>query len=157
MEQCSSVNNRGRRCCKKTANMYECYGVDLPLCHHHKDTNPIFVWSYIGDYSAASEKVVRWLDFFNDIIGKSDVPPWLAVYITTKLYEKVPSDTSQYDLMNCFFNSVLLPCDPVECPVCMTNDDTCVTTPCGHSYCRGCIVRWMHSSVHCPLCRKIIC
>lgn len=157
MEQCSGINSRGRRCCKKTKTTYDCYGVQVPLCSHHKDTNPIFIWSYSGDYSAATEVIVKWLDFFNDIVGKTGIPAWLAVYITTKLYEQVPSDMPQYDLMRCFFNSVLLPCDPVECPVCLTTEDECVTTPCGHSYCRKCIVRWMHKKVHCPLCRKIIC
>lgn len=158
MEQCSSVNNRGVRCCKRTKNVYKCYGIDVPLCHHHKDTNPIFIWSYSHDYSGGPEVIVKWLDFFNDIIGKSNIPPWLAVYITTRLYEQVPSDMPQYDLMKVFFNSVFLPSDPIDCPVCMESKaDEYVTTPCGHSFCRKCIVRWMHKNVHCPLCRKIIC
>ena len=157
MEQCSGITSRGRRCCKKTRTGYDCYDVKVPLCSHHKETNPILMWSYSADYSAASELIVKWLDFYNDIVGKSDIPPWLAVYITSKLYEQIPSDLPSYDLMRIFFNSVLLPCDPIECPVCLTIDDECVTTPCGHSYCRKCIVRWMHKKVHCPLCRKIIC
>jgi len=158
MERCSGLTSRGRRCCKKTLNFYRCYNVDIPLCTHHRHSNPIFNWSYNGDYSSSHETVVRWLDFFNDITAKSNIPPWLAVYITSRLYEHVPSDMPQYDLMTVFFNSVFLPSEPIECPVCMdSNSDEYVTTPCGHSFCRACISRWMYTSVQCPLCREIIC
>lgn len=158
MEQCSGLTSRGHRCCKKTKDTYKCYGLDVPLCVHHKKSNPIYKWSYVGDYSASHEKIVKWLDFFNDITANNNVQPWMAVHITTRLYDHLPSDVPTYDLMNSFFNSVLLPCDTIDCPVCLSsNEDECVTTPCGHSFCRKCIVQWMYKKIRCPLCRKIIC
>lgn len=157
MEQCSGLTSKGYRCCKRTTSSYNCYGINVPLCGYHKETNPILGWSRSADYSLSSELIVKWLNFYNDIVGKSDIPPWLAVYMTSRLYNRIPADLPNYDLMQIFFNCVLLPCDPVECPICMTTDDECVTTPCGHSYCRKCIVQWMHRKVRCPLCRKIIC
>jgi hypothetical protein len=158
MERCSGITQRGSQCCKRTKNSYDCYGVFMPLCGYHKETNPILNWSRTYDYSVGPEIVVKWLDFYNDIVEKSDIPKWLSVYITSRLYGQIPSDLSSYDLIRIFMNSVLLPCDQVECPICMSNEEEeYVTTPCGHSFCRKCLVKWMYKKVQCPLCRKIIC
>lgn len=158
MERCSGITKKGVQCCKRTTITYDCYGVHMPLCSQHKEANPILTWSRSYDYSTGPETIVKWLDFYNDIVEKTDIPKWLTVYITSKLYQQIPSDLASYDLMRIFMNSVLLPCDPIECPVCMCSDkDEYVTTPCGHSFCRKCIVTWMYKKVQCPLCRKIIC
>ncbi|KAK7385215.1 hypothetical protein VNO78_30928 [Psophocarpus tetragonolobus] len=43
-----------------------------------------------------------------------------------------------------------------NCPICMdefeVGDQAC-QLPCTHFYCRGCIFRWLNSSLTCPICR----
>ncbi|XP_053787820.1 uncharacterized protein LOC128781851 [Vidua chalybeata] len=44
-----------------------------------------------------------------------------------------------------------------NCAICQdTWDDVASTLPCGHQFCRGCILRWAHTNPSCPLCRGAI-
>jgi len=45
----------------------------------------------------------------------------------------------------------------IECAICMTqvlDGDATMTTPCGHSFHRECLIRWMSEDLVCPMCRS---
>ena len=42
-----------------------------------------------------------------------------------------------------------------ECPVCLGSSPTTIRLPCGHVFCRSCIVAWTERSQECPMCREI--
>lgn len=42
---------------------------------------------------------------------------------------------------------------PTECPICCTRFTTPTTTPCGHVFCRNCLVRSLDHQRACPFCR----
>ncbi|KAJ3119185.1 hypothetical protein HK098_005700 [Nowakowskiella sp. JEL0407] len=41
----------------------------------------------------------------------------------------------------------------LECDICLTDFNDPVTSPCGHTFCRSCIIRNFELSSKCPLCR----
>ena len=43
-----------------------------------------------------------------------------------------------------------------ECPICMNNIDqnSLITTPCGHKFHRVCLSEWKATNNTCPICRK---
>ncbi|XP_064261327.1 uncharacterized protein LOC135291227 [Passer domesticus] len=44
-----------------------------------------------------------------------------------------------------------------NCTICQdTWDDVASTLPCGHQFCRGCILQWAQTNPSCPLCRGAI-
>ncbi|CAN8219778.1 unnamed protein product [Coccothraustes coccothraustes] len=44
-----------------------------------------------------------------------------------------------------------------NCAICQdTWDDVASAQPCGHHFCRGCILRWAQTNQSCPLCRGVI-
>nr|XP_030114769.2 uncharacterized RING finger protein C2A9.04c-like [Taeniopygia guttata] len=44
-----------------------------------------------------------------------------------------------------------------NCAICQdTLHDVASTQPCGHHFCRGCILQWIHTNPSCPLCREAI-
>jgi hypothetical protein len=45
--------------------------------------------------------------------------------------------------------------DDFECILCMKLLHEPVTTPCGHSFCKGCLVRAQDHSNKCPMCRTV--
>lgn len=45
--------------------------------------------------------------------------------------------------------------DDVECILCMKLLFEPVTTPCGHTFCRGCFARSADHSNKCPMCRTV--
>lgn len=47
--------------------------------------------------------------------------------------------------------------DEAECTLCMRLLYAPVTTPCGHSFCRGCLGRALDHKNRCPLCRTVLC
>ena len=46
--------------------------------------------------------------------------------------------------------------DEFACPLCANLLFEPVTTPCGHSFCRDCLLRAMDHKNHCPVCRTIL-
>lgn len=42
---------------------------------------------------------------------------------------------------------------PTECPICCTRFTNPTTTPCGHTFCRNCLVRSLDHQRSCPFCR----
>lgn len=44
----------------------------------------------------------------------------------------------------------------VDCQVCYNLMFDPVTTACGHTLCRGCLVRTLDHSLHCPVCRRVV-
>ncbi|CEP09411.1 hypothetical protein [Parasitella parasitica] len=42
---------------------------------------------------------------------------------------------------------------PTECPICCTRFTNATTTPCGHVFCRNCLVRSLDHQRSCPFCR----
>lgn len=49
-----------------------------------------------------------------------------------------------------------LPLESLECPLCQTLLYEPITTSCGHTFCKCCILRVMDHSNRCPLCRTVI-
>uniref|UniRef100_A0A3P8ULI3 Zinc-binding protein A33-like n=1 Tax=Cynoglossus semilaevis TaxID=244447 RepID=A0A3P8ULI3_CYNSE len=51
------------------------------------------------------------------------------------------------------------PEDPVLCAICLTAFTDLVSTPCGHNFCKNCIVsHWttsIHIQVNCPMCKEV--
>ena len=44
-----------------------------------------------------------------------------------------------------------------ECAICyQENKDSCFTTECNHTFCQGCITKWLLTNNNCPLCRTNI-
>uniref|UniRef100_A0A8D2PS92 RING-type E3 ubiquitin transferase n=1 Tax=Zosterops lateralis melanops TaxID=1220523 RepID=A0A8D2PS92_ZOSLA len=42
-----------------------------------------------------------------------------------------------------------------NCAICQdTWDDVASTLPCGHQFCRRCILQWAQTNPSCPLCRR---
>jgi len=56
--------------------------------------------------------------------------------------------------MNTLIDSNAL--DEIECPICKTNLEKYVITPCGHKYCYSCINSWLSIQCSCPYCRRNI-
>ena len=52
--------------------------------------------------------------------------------------------------------AVELPCDVVDCAVCLDHLRSAVKTPCKHYFCRSCIGTWLRTHPQCPLCRAPI-
>ena len=51
----------------------------------------------------------------------------------------------------------ITPDDNIECPICYTKiTDEYLTTPCSHSFCVGCIIKWYETNNICPYCRNNI-
>mmetsp|Transcript_36360 Transcript_36360/g.94567 ORF Transcript_36360/g.94567 Transcript_36360/m.94567 type:complete len:473 (-) Transcript_36360:1799-3217(-) len=46
--------------------------------------------------------------------------------------------------------------DDLDCPMCCRLLLDPVTTPCGHTFCRTCLVRAVDHSCHCPMCRAVV-
>lgn len=46
--------------------------------------------------------------------------------------------------------------DDFECVLCLKLMYEPVTTPCGHSFCRSCLIRALDHNAHCPLCRTVL-
>eukprot|EP01113_Clastostelium_recurvatum_P025608 TRINITY_DN3082_c0_g1_i1.p1 TRINITY_DN3082_c0_g1~~TRINITY_DN3082_c0_g1_i1.p1 ORF type:complete len:579 (+),score=114.33 TRINITY_DN3082_c0_g1_i1:76-1737(+) len=46
--------------------------------------------------------------------------------------------------------------DDFDCVLCMKLLLEPVTTSCGHTFCRGCLVRALDHSTHCPMCRTVL-
>ncbi|KAI8084400.1 uncharacterized protein B0P05DRAFT_535427 [Gilbertella persicaria] len=42
---------------------------------------------------------------------------------------------------------------PTECPICCTRFSNPTTTPCGHTFCKNCLVRSLDHQRSCPFCR----
>ena len=49
--------------------------------------------------------------------------------------------------------SLALPAAATECSVCLDAFDEPVATPCGHWFCKECILGALAANGHCPLCR----
>uniref|UniRef100_A0A8C3V276 RING-type domain-containing protein n=1 Tax=Catharus ustulatus TaxID=91951 RepID=A0A8C3V276_CATUS len=44
-----------------------------------------------------------------------------------------------------------------NCAICQdTCNDVASALPCGHQFCRGCILQWAQTNPSCPLCRGVI-
>ena len=44
-----------------------------------------------------------------------------------------------------------------ECAICyQENKDSCFTTKCNHTFCQGCMTKWLLTNHNCPLCRANI-
>lgn len=44
-----------------------------------------------------------------------------------------------------------------ECAICyQENKDSCFTTRCNHTFCQGCMTKWLLTNNNCPLCRTKI-
>ena len=52
--------------------------------------------------------------------------------------------------------SVPVEADDKECPVCHELFTDPKLLPCGHLLCRHCLISWLQSKEHCPLCRCVI-
>jgi Lon protease-like protein len=44
----------------------------------------------------------------------------------------------------------------LECPICMNLFYEPVTSPCGHSFCRQCLIRTLDNADSCPICRAVL-
>lgn len=49
-----------------------------------------------------------------------------------------------------------LPEDDFRCPLCVKLLFEPVTTPCGHTFCRGCLMRSLDHTNRCPMCRTVL-
>jgi Lon protease-like protein len=66
-------------------------------------------------------------------------------------YDTLPfSSTQLQPVLNHFHKSEM------ECHICLSTMKDPVTCPCGHSWCRACIVDSMNRSDTCPMCRKTL-
>lgn len=52
--------------------------------------------------------------------------------------------------------AVELPCDVVDCAICLDRLKSAVETPCKHYFCRECVTTWLRNRPQCPLCRTPI-
>ncbi|KAJ3346760.1 hypothetical protein HDU91_006959, partial [Kappamyces sp. JEL0680] len=50
----------------------------------------------------------------------------------------------------------LLTAEDFGCQLCLDPLGDPITTPCGHSFCRNCLVSSLNYSKHCPLCRHVL-
>ena len=48
------------------------------------------------------------------------------------------------------------PAAECECPICQELTSTPKTTSCNHTFCTGCLDRWLISNHTCPMCRTQI-
>ena len=53
-------------------------------------------------------------------------------------------------------NAGALPEDDFRCPLCVKLLYEPVTTPCGHTFCRGCLMRSLDHTNRCPMCRTVL-
>lgn len=49
-----------------------------------------------------------------------------------------------------------IPTDDCNCPLCCKLLYEPVTTPCGHTFCRGCLMRVLDHGNRCPMCRVVL-
>ena len=52
--------------------------------------------------------------------------------------------------------SALVTEQPIECPICKTELEQYIETPCKHKYCVHCITEWLNCNTNCPYCRQNI-
>lgn len=89
------------------------------------------------------------------------MPLWIRVFITAEFFHAFAAESttamaakgfSQY----CEENAI--------CPIChcamgigMNYDlESAIETPCGHTFDKSCILRWLEQSSTCPLCRHVL-
>jgi hypothetical protein len=155
---CVGLTNKLHRCKKSATCNIECYGISLKVCNQHMNTNPIYLWSYNFYNIEIPPRIKKYLEFYNDIrFYHRDIGKWLAVMVTSELYETESSKLSRRRLLGKFYDRVLTPIkdNTTECPVCMEHGDL-VSTNCEHVFCNNCIRTWLDKKPSCPLCRNLI-
>ncbi|KAM9311524.1 LON peptidase N-terminal domain and RING finger protein 1-like [Gastrophryne carolinensis] len=70
-----------------------------------------------------------------------------------KVTDSQEEDDKQLIKPNPFLKDLLNPSD-VECSLCIRILLDPVTTPCGHTFCKGCLLRSMDHRPYCPLCKQ---
>jgi hypothetical protein len=151
---CYGKTWRGRRCKLKTLGREKCYGVEFPVCRHHKTQNVIYKWSLSTTSLNIPEKIRSFLTFYNYCVGIK-VNHWVALVMTAELYTKI--DVREYtkdELVQAFWTAVFTNCSG-DCSICYESGE-CIKTRCGHVFCSTCMHHWTSSNVSCPMCRKII-
>lgn len=155
---CCGLTQSKLRCKKSSKYWVECYGVSLGVCSQHRHTNPIYLWSYnIRSNEKVPEKIKKFLDFYNDItFYYQDMNKWLAVLVTSELFETESSKLSRRRLLGKFYEKVFLETNKGDCPICLDTNCEMISTRCGHAFCRDCIISWVNKKPSCPLCRNIL-
>ena len=44
----------------------------------------------------------------------------------------------------------------MSCSICMSELNDSITTPCNHTFCNGCLTKWLLTNESCPMCRHTL-
>ena len=106
--------------------------------------------------AVASAMEVRIVSLFEST-GICPPVPWKSFQITSPA--SIPPDLASISCAYATAHHCNLQAlrDELQCPICLDLLKQPVTTPCGHNFCKVCLVPHLDQSVHvarCPVCRK---
>ena len=157
MDRCCGYTRRGERCKVHTCSMVKSYGVSFHQCRFHKYQNVIFKWSHDFPHPEMPPDILLYLNMFWSLTKQIDFVksvPLVMMTTFTFLNNKNQDPSDSYTVRDIFYETLLDPCSSTdECSICMSENIE-VTTPCKHSYCRGCIYTWYDKKGTCPMCRE---
>ena len=84
--------------------------------------------------------------------------PQSMLYILNGLVQRLTSCSSfaietPRNSIQAVFHTILSPSE-IECTMCLSQIRSPLTCPCGHSWCRNCLIKSLDHSRHCPMCRQ---
>jgi len=156
--RCLGLTKNRKRCKRYSQTTSNHYGLPLNTCSHHSKVNIIYDWSMNKDVINKIPKEVRkYIKMYESVINDyTTIDPWLAICAVTDLYHFDDSFSGKTILRKFFFRTLEIQ-QTGECPICMLDKNKLfVTTRCGHTFCRECIVKWSMKNFSCPICRRFI-
>ena len=169
MNQCCGITNKHARCRNKARFKQIVHGAEFDVCKMHQKLNLLAKWDrelrLIALNSAdrvinnpVPTDVYNWLQNFHECWRHTN-----NLHVSTKFASAIfraellaQNFDMKFDL---YINTLLTENteSSAMCSVCLEDDiDVLNTNQCQHTFCLGCIKKWMSTSVTCPVCRRIL-
>ena len=105
-----------------------------------------FAWSCINGHLEIVKLLFTIKDYWNTNFLKlcinQEIIEFIKSYIRTKWFNIIKKkDNNELE---------------ITCPICISNINEYVETPCNHKFCNECIIKWIETNNSCPYCRMII-
>ena len=168
MNQCYGITNKHTRCRNKARFTQSIHGAEFCVCKIHQRANLLANWdkeirkrtrhNIACDTGFIPNDIHNWLQNFHECWRHTN-----NLQVSTKFASSVfraESVIQNFDMkFDLYMNTLLTEnTEPgAMCSVCLEDDiDVLNTNKCQHTFCLGCIKKWMSTSTTCPVCRRIL-
>lgn len=172
--RCYALTQKGHRCKRQGTHVIGEDGFLIHTCKQHNKSGWVDKWK---------DKVLNdlYLESNLPLVFERMMSMMLYMYINygwKRHISKIIADYTWIDFLHLDFNDELELChkkvdkvfikrfiqknfeyEPVgreECPICYETFENNVKTCCGHVFCKKCVLKSLHRSIHCPMCRSEI-